>query len=253
MLDAFSRAIGDKAGPPDVMTLSYGGCAVAEAEATPSSWRPSTTCSAWPRGRGVDLRGGGDSGSTSASARIRSSGRVPVVPGGVGVRHGRRRHGPASGGATGASASRVERHPLRRAGRGRRRREQARAPSAVPGAGVVHGRPHSPGCQRAGRHLAGMARRHRCVAAHRRWHEWFVAAHGGGYRSGAAKERAAGRPPLGLANGWFYSVATRPEERSSTSCRATTTSTASAAAPRAPATTPRAASACPTVPLPPPP
>ena len=26
----------------------------------------------------------------------------------------------------------------------------------------------------------------------------------------AAKERAAGRPPLGLANGWFYSVATRP-------------------------------------------
>src|SRR3984885_12263945 len=36
ILDAFSRALDDPAGPPDVMSLSYGGCAVAENTAAPA-------------------------------------------------------------------------------------------------------------------------------------------------------------------------------------------------------------------------
>jgi hypothetical protein len=36
MLDALSRALGDPGGPPDVISLSYGGCLVAENEAAPA-------------------------------------------------------------------------------------------------------------------------------------------------------------------------------------------------------------------------
>ena len=45
LLDAYSRAIGDKAGPPDVTTLPYGGCAIAEAQASPQFLETINTCS----------------------------------------------------------------------------------------------------------------------------------------------------------------------------------------------------------------
>lgn len=76
VLDAFSRALGDPAGPPDVVSLSYGACLVAENETAPAETAPAyrvTTDSvlALAALTGVSsFVAAGDSGSTTCGTRV---------------------------------------------------------------------------------------------------------------------------------------------------------------------------------------
>lgn len=71
VLDAFSRALGDPAGPPDVVSLSYGACLVAENEAAPAYRLTTDSVLAMTALTGVSsFIAAGDSGSTTCGTRI---------------------------------------------------------------------------------------------------------------------------------------------------------------------------------------
>ena len=66
MLDALSRALADPGGPPDVVSVSYGGCLVAENEAVPSYVATTDSVLAMTALVGVSsFVAAGDSGSTT--------------------------------------------------------------------------------------------------------------------------------------------------------------------------------------------
>ena len=70
VLDAFSRALGDPGGPPDVVSLSYGGCLVAENEAAPAYRATTDSVLAMAALTGVSsFVAAGDSGSTTCGTR----------------------------------------------------------------------------------------------------------------------------------------------------------------------------------------
>jgi len=143
--------------------------------------------------RHVVVRRGGRLGLDDVRTRLGCGGAVAVVPRGLRVRDGRRRHpARARRGQRAHRRDRLERHPVRAEGRGWRWREQARAPSAVPG--VVGADALDPRRQRAGRHHAGVAGRHRRVAADRRRHERVVAPHRGGDGAGRGRGTGCGPP-----------------------------------------------------------
>jgi hypothetical protein len=71
MLDAFSRALGDPGGPPDVISLSYGGCLVAENEAAPAYLATTDSVLAMTALSGVSsFVAAGDSGSTTCGTSV---------------------------------------------------------------------------------------------------------------------------------------------------------------------------------------
>ncbi|MEV0789550.1 S53 family peptidase [Kribbella sp. NPDC050459] len=205
-LDGFSRAIADPKGQPDVLTVSYGGCAIAEQDADPGYVKVVDSVLAMAALTGVaTLIAAGDSGSTTCGAAVAGTTMSypavsPFVTAVGGTRlvlgQGNERTGEVvwndsvygGQGAGGGGTSRTQSKPWYQ--------------SKV-----------NPGPMRTvpdGAALADMSP------------GWPVVLDGAlqtvGGTSGAtpftaaalalvsANERAAGRPPIGLANGWFYSV-----------------------------------------------
>lgn len=71
ILDGFSRALGDPAGVPDVISLSYGGCAIAENTATPAFTSTIDGVLAMAALTGVSsFVAAGDSGSTTCGSSV---------------------------------------------------------------------------------------------------------------------------------------------------------------------------------------
>jgi subtilase family serine protease len=71
MLDAFSRALGDSRGLPDVLSLSYGGCALSENQAAPGLVAVTDSVLAMAALTGVStFVAAGDSGSTTCGANV---------------------------------------------------------------------------------------------------------------------------------------------------------------------------------------
>jgi subtilase family serine protease len=71
ILDAFSRALDDPAGPPDVISLSYGGCAIAENTSAPAFTSVIDAVLAMAALTGVSsFAAAGDSGSTTCGPDV---------------------------------------------------------------------------------------------------------------------------------------------------------------------------------------
>ena len=212
MLDAFSRAIDDKAGPPDVMTLSYGGCTVAEAEATPQFLETVNNVLGMAALSGVStFVAAGDSGSTTCA---RGSGvrgpslSFPAVSQFVTAVGGTRL-------TLGSGNTRVGETVWNDTPYGQR---------AAGGGGVSRLVPRPDYQQQvssaANREVPDVSALADITPG------WPVVTDGSlqtvGGTSGsspltaaatalvAGGERAANRPPLGLVNGWFYAAATQP-------------------------------------------
>jgi kumamolisin len=81
LLDAFSRALGDSHGVPDVVSLSYGGCALSENQAAPGLVAVTDDILAMAALTGVStFVAAGDSGSTTCGANLgRSTLSYPAV------------------------------------------------------------------------------------------------------------------------------------------------------------------------------
>ena len=71
MLDGFSRALADRHGGPDVISLSYGGCALAENQASPAYTSVINAVLAMTALAGVSsFAAAGDSGSTTCGTSV---------------------------------------------------------------------------------------------------------------------------------------------------------------------------------------
>jgi kumamolisin len=209
LLDAFSRAIDDPAGPPDVMTLSYGGCAIAERQEAPAFVAAVEGVLAMAALAGVStFVAAGDSGSTTC-------------PSGAGVAGTSLSYPAVSTFATAVGGTRLA------LGQGNARAAETvwndtdYGQKAAGGGGVSAAvpRPHyqdkaNTAAFRALPDLSALAD----ISP-----GWPVVTDSSlqtvGGTSGAAPltaaaaaqvagaERAAGRPPLGLVNGWVYAAA----------------------------------------------
>ncbi|HET6484664.1 MAG TPA: S53 family peptidase [Actinoplanes sp.] len=210
MLDGFSRAIGDRKGAPDVISVSYGGCALTEERALPAYVAVINSVLAMAALNGTaTFVAAGDSGSTTCGAsEKRTTLSYPAVSSFVTAVGGTRLalgagnvrssetvwNDSAYGesGAGGGAVSRKEARPWYQNG------ASTHATRAVPDvsalADIVPGWPvvMDGGLQPVGG-TSGSAPLTAAAAA-------LV----------SANERSAGRPPIGLANGWFYQAATQP-------------------------------------------
>jgi hypothetical protein len=209
ILDGFSRALGDGRGVPDVISLSFGGCALAE---------PGP-----PRLHRGDHRGAGDDGA-GRRVLVRGGGRLRidhlwdqrardhvVASGGVSLRHRGRRH-PAH--------PRPRKQPRRRDGMERfgvRRQwgrwrwgEPPAIAAGVPGWRQRAGPPRCPDVSALADIVPGwpvVINSTLQTVGGTSGSTPFVAA---ATALVAASERNAGRPGVGLANGWFYKAAAQP-------------------------------------------
>jgi subtilase family serine protease len=210
MLDGFSRAIGDSQGAPDVISVSYGGCALTEERALAADVAVINSVLAMAALTGTStFVAAGDSGSTTCGAAVRRTtlsypavspfvtavGGTRLALGAGNVRSSETVWNDSvygENGAGGGAVSSREARPWYQNG------ANSHATRAVPDvsalADIVPG--------------------------------WPVVMNGGlqpvGGTSGStpmtaaatalvsANERQAGRPPIGLANGWFYQAASRP-------------------------------------------
>ncbi len=212
LLDVFSRAIADPAGPPDVMSLSYGGCAIAEAQEQPHYVTTVDAVLAMAALVGVStFVAAGDSGSTTCPRGSGVAGpslSFPAVSAFVTAVGGTRLTLGAGNVRTGETVWNDAPYGTRAAGGGGTSRLVPRPD---------YQRSATPGARRVVPDVSALA----AISP-----GWPVVTDGGlhtvGGTSGsspltaaatglvAAGERAAGRPPLGLANGWFYAAAARP-------------------------------------------
>jgi hypothetical protein len=210
ILDGFSRAVGDSRGVPDVVSLSYGGCALAENQAAPGYISVINSVLAMTALTGVSsFVAAGDSGSTTCGTSVPGttlsypavSPFVTAVGGTrltLGARNARVSETVWNDSAFGANAA---------GGGGPARREprpayqngvNAQPTRAVPDvsalADTVPGWPDviNSTLQTVGGTSGSTP---------------FVAA---ATALVAASEWQAGRPPVGLANGWFYRAASQP-------------------------------------------
>jgi kumamolisin len=213
LLDAFSRAIGGPAGPPEAMTLSYGGCAIAEAQASPQFLETINKVLAMAALTGVStFVAAGDSGSTTCP---RGSGvpgpslSFPAVSAFVTAVGGTRL-------ALGAGNARVGESVWNDAPYGQRAAGGGGVSRLVPRPDYQQKVSSAP--NRAVPDVSALAD----ISP-----GWPVVTdgvlHTVGGTSGsspltaaatalvAGAERAAGRPPLGLVNGWFYTAAAQPD------------------------------------------
>nr|WP_296068802.1 S53 family peptidase [uncultured Actinoplanes sp.] len=210
MLDGFSRAIGDSQGPPDVISVSYGGCALIEERALPADVAVINSVLAMAALSGTStFVAAGDSGSTTCGAGVgRTTLSYPAVSpfvtavGGTRLALGAGNVRSAEtvwndsvygeNGAGGGAVSSREARPWYQDGANTHPARAVPDVSAladiVPGWPVVMNGSLQP--------VGGTSGSTPLTAA--------AAA------LVSANERHAGRPPIGLANGWFYQAATRP-------------------------------------------
>jgi subtilase family serine protease len=206
-LDAFSRALGDPGGPPDVVSLSYGGCLVAENEAAPAYVATTDSVLAMAALVGVSsFVAAGDSGSTTCGTRTpgTSLSYPAVSPFVTAVGGTRLALSPANTrtsetvwndtaygakAAGGGAVGRLTPRPAFQNGASdapfRTIPDVSALADIVPGWPVVT----NSTVQTAG----GTSGSTPLIAA--------------STALVAGSERQAGRPPLGLANGWFYAAA----------------------------------------------
>lgn len=210
MLDGFSRAVDDPRGPPDVISLSYGGCALAENRGLPRYTAVINAVLAMTALTGVSsFVAAGDSGSTTCGTSVPGTTlSYPAVSPFVTAVGGTRL-------TLGAGNSRVSEtvwndspFGVKRAGGGALTRLQFR-PAYQDGANAQPRR-GVPDVSALADIVPG----------------WPVVINSvlqtvGGtsgptpFEAAAtslvvASERRAGRPPIGLANGWFYRAASQP-------------------------------------------
>jgi subtilase family serine protease len=210
ILDGFSRAVGDPRGLPDVVSLSYGACAFAENRGAPAYTAVINAVLAMTAVTGVSsFVAAGDSGSTTCGTLVPGTtlsypAVSPFVTAVGGTRltlgAGNARvsetvwNDSAFGvkGAGGGGLTRLQPRPAYQDG------ANAQLHRAVPDisalAEIVPGWPDviSATLQTVG----GTSGSAPLVAA--------------ATALVSASERKAGRPPVGLANGWFYRAASRP-------------------------------------------
>ena len=210
LLDAFSRAVGDPRGLPDVISLSYGGCALAENRGAPGYTAVIDAVLATAALTGVSsFVAAGDSGSTTCGTSVSGTTlSYPAVSPFVTAVGGTRLTLGVGNTRVSETVWNDSAFGEKRAGGGGLTRRQprpgyqdgvnARPHRAVPDvsalADLVPGWPVviSSTLQTVGG-TSGSAP--------------FVAA---ATALVAATERKAGLPPVGLANGWLYKAASRP-------------------------------------------
>jgi subtilase family serine protease len=207
ILDGFSRAVGDARGLPDVISLSYGGCALAENRAVPRHTAMIDAVLAMTALTGVSsFVAAGDAGSTTCGTSVAGTtlsypAVSPFVTAVGGTRltlgAGNTRvsetvwNDSAFGvkGAGGGGLTRLQPRPAYQDGANVQRTRAVPDVSAL--ADIVPGWPDviDSTLQTVGGTSGSTP---------------FVAA---ATALVAASERKAGRPPIGLANGWFYKAA----------------------------------------------
>jgi subtilase family serine protease len=209
ILDGFSRAVGDTRGPPDVISLSYGGCAFAENRTVPRYTAVVDAVLAMTALTGVSsFVAAGDAGSTTCGTSVPGTtlsypAVSPFVTAVGGTRltlgAGNTRvsetvwNDSAFGvkGAGGGGLTRLQPRPAYQDGANVQRTRAVPDVSAL--ADIVPGWPDviDSKLQTVGGTSGSTP---------------FVAA---ATALVAASERKAGRPPIGLANGWFYKAASQ--------------------------------------------
>jgi subtilase family serine protease len=210
ILDGFSRAVGDSRGLPDVISLSYGGCALAENRTVPRYTAVIDAVLAMTALTGVSsFVAAGDAGSTTCGTSVPGttlsypavSPFVTAVGGtrltlGVGnTRVSETVWNDSAFGVKGAGGGGLTRLQHRPAYQDGMNAQPTRAlPDVSALADIVPGWPDviSSKLQTVGGTSGSTP---------------FVAA---ATSLVAASERKAGRPPIGLANGWFYRAASQP-------------------------------------------
>jgi subtilase family serine protease len=210
ILDAFSRAIGDPAGPPDVISLSYGGCALAENRSAPGYTSVIDAVLAMTALTGVSsFVAAGDSGSTTCGTSVPGTSlSYPAVSPFVTAVGGTRL-------TLGTGNTRVSETVWN---------DSVFGANAAGGGGLTRVQPRPAYQDRVN------AQNHRAVpdvsALADAVPGWSVVMNSTlqtvGGTSGSApftaaatalvvgSERNAGRPNVGLANGWFYQAAAQP-------------------------------------------
>lgn len=210
ILDAFSRALGDPGGPPDVISLSYGGCAIAESRSAPGYTSTIDAVLAMTALTGVSsFAAAGDFGSTTCGSSVSGTSlSYPAVSPFVTAVGGTRL-------TLGTGNTRVTETVWN---------DSAFGAKAAGGGGLSHLQP------RPAYQDGANAQNHRAVpdvsALADTVPGWPVVADASlqtvGGTSGstpftaaatalvAGSERNAGRPRIGLANGWFYQAAAQP-------------------------------------------
>jgi subtilase family serine protease len=207
ILDGFSRAVGDPRGLPDVISLSYGGCAFAENRGAPAYTAVIDAVLAMTALTGVSsFVAAGDSGSTTCGTSVPGTtlSYPAVSPFVTAVGGTRLTLGPRNArvsetvwndsefgvkGAGGGGLTRLQPRPAYQDGANPQLHRAVPDVSAL--ADIVPGWPVviSSKLQTVGGTSGSTP---------------FVAA---ATSLVAAAERKAGRPPIGLANGWFYRAA----------------------------------------------
>jgi subtilase family serine protease len=210
LLDGFSRALGDPRGVPDVISLSFGGCALAENRGLPAYTSVINAVLAMTALAGVSsFVAAGDSGSTTCGTSVPGTtlsypavspfvtavGGTRLTLGAGNTRVAEVVWNDSVFGASGAGGGGVARLQPRPAYQdGANPQDHRAVPDVSALADVVPGWPDviSSALQTVGGTSGATP---------------FVAA---ATALVAASERHAGRPRVGLANGWFYKAATRP-------------------------------------------
>jgi subtilase family serine protease len=210
LLDGFSRAVGDRHGLPDVISLSYGGCAFAENRGAPAYTAVIKAVLAMTALTGVSsFAAAGDSGSTTCGSLVPGTTlSYPAVSPFVTAVGGTRLTLGAGNTRVSETVWNDSAFGVKRAGGGGLTRRQHRPAfqdganpqphRAVPDvsalADIVPGWPDviSATLQTVG----GTSGSTPLVAA--------------ATALVSASERQAGRPSVGLANGWFYRAASQP-------------------------------------------
>jgi kumamolisin len=209
-LDGFSRAVGDSRGVPDVISLSYGGCALAENRSVPGYINVINAVLAMTALTGVSaFVAAGDSGSTTCGASVPGTtlsypavspfvtavGGTRLSLGAGNTRVSETVWNDSAFGVNGAGGGGLSRRQPRPAYQDGANAQPTRAvPDVSALADIVPGWPDviSSALQTVGG-TSGSAP--------------FVAS---ATALVAASERKAGRPPIGLANGWFYRAGSQP-------------------------------------------
>jgi subtilase family serine protease len=210
ILDGFSRAVGDPRGVPDVISLSYGGCAFAENRGQPGYTSVINAVLAMTALVGVSsFVAAGDSGSTTCGTSVPGTtlsypavspfvtavGGTRLALGAGNTRTSEVVWNDSAFGASAAGGGGVARLQPRPAYQdGANARDHRAVPDVSALADTVPGWPDviSSTLQTVGGTSGSTP---------------FVAA---ATALVAASERQAGRPPVGLANGWFYKAASHP-------------------------------------------
>jgi subtilase family serine protease len=210
ILDGFSRAVGDPRGLPDVISLSYGGCALAENRTVPRYTAVIDAVLAMTALTGVSsFVAAGDAGSTTCgtsvpgttlsypavSPYVTAVGGTRLTLGAGNTRVSETVWNDSEFGVKGAGGGGLTRRQDRPAYQDGVNAQSHRAvPDVSALADIVPGWPDviSSKLQTVG----GTSGSTPLVAA--------------ATALVAASERKAGRPPIGLANGWFYKAASQP-------------------------------------------